>query len=140
MFACAECGAAFSRWEGRCPRCGAWNGLRDAGGGARGPPGSRRPLALEEIDTRGTERLGTGCGELDRVLGGGLVPGSAVLLGGEPGIGQSTLLLGVSARLDVPALYVAGEESPAQIALRARRLKVAGRCLRILDSTDTAEI
>ncbi|MHC4342716.1 MAG: DNA repair protein RadA [Planctomycetota bacterium] len=138
MFACADCGAAFSRWEGRCPRCGAWGRLKPAGGGPRGPPG--RPLALDEIDTGGTERLKTGCGELDRVLGGGMVPGSAVLIGGEPGIGKSTLLLSVGGRIDTDVLYVAGEESPAQIALRARRLRVAGRQVRVLDSTDTAEI
>ena len=99
-----------------------------------------RPRALSEIGTEPLARRPTGYAEFDRVLGGGLVPGSAVLVGGEPGIGKSTLLLGVADRCAGRAVYVAGEESPVQIAARARRLGLSGDALMVLDSTDTAEI
>jgi len=136
MYACDECGGQAARWTGRCGRCGAWNSLKAADHErARSPPAEPRPLT--EIATEPLSRYGSGCTEFDRVLGGGLVPGSAILVGGEPGIGKSTLLLALCAKLGAKTLYVAGEESPRQIALRARRLGLDGDALLVLDSTDT---
>jgi DNA repair protein RadA/Sms len=136
MFACDECGGQAARWAGRCARCGAWNSLK-ATDHERARPPPVEPRLLSEVATDPLRRYGSGCPELDRVLGGGLVPGSAVLVGGEPGIGKSTLLLALCARLGERTLYVAGEESPRQIALRARRLGLAGEALLVLDTTDT---
>jgi DNA repair protein RadA/Sms len=136
MFACNECGASTARWAGRCARCGAWNSLKAADHERARPP-PVEPRLLTEVATDPLRRHGSGCAEFDRVLGGGLVPGSAVLVGGEPGIGKSTLLLALCARLGARTLYVAGEESPRQIALRARRLGLAAETLLVLDTTDT---
>jgi DNA repair protein RadA/Sms len=135
IFACTECGAQQPRWLGRCPECGAWNALVEEGipgreTGARDllrvepAPGAAKPRALREIEASGAPRIETGVGELDRVLGGGLVPGSVVLLGGEPGVGKSTLALQLAsaARTPGPILYVTGEESEQQLRLRAERL------------------
>ncbi|MGQ0613252.1 MAG: DNA repair protein RadA [Planctomycetaceae bacterium] len=137
MFTCGECGSHAPRWVGRCPRCGAWGSLQGAEEHARPP---LRPVPLEEVAAHPVERRATGCQELDRVLGGGAVPGSVLLLGGEPGIGKSTLLLGVGARIGSACLYAAGEESPGQVALRARRLRLPGGGLFLLDSTDPEAI
>jgi DNA repair protein RadA/Sms len=136
---CSACGHSSARWHGQCPGCDAWNTLveeraaapasgRGRGGGAGGgragaAPG--RPVRLADVSTERVPRLQTAIGELDRVLGGGLVPGSLVLLGGSPGIGKSTLTnmaLGNLAAAGHRTLYVSGEESPAQIRLRAERL------------------
>jgi DNA repair protein RadA/Sms len=132
---CSRCGHVEARWHGQCPGCGEWNTLveerpRDAAGtsgrGRRGGgPGPGRPVPLRDVRAERTPRLTTGIGELDRVLGGGLVPGSLVLLGGSPGIGKSTLtnmVLGHLAGARERTLYVSGEESAAQIRLRAERL------------------
>lgn len=129
-YRCSACGATHPRWSGRCEDCGAWNTLVEEAVPDRGNRRPRpekdlpRPVALADIREEELERYPTGSREFDRVLGGGLVPGSIVLLGGDPGIGKSTLLLQVAAHLarTVPTLYVSGEESLAQIALRARRL------------------
>jgi len=133
VFACTECGAQAPRWLGRCPECGAWSSLVEEPIGAAPPAPTagrvaalgRGPLALREVALDRVGRLETGIGEFDRVLGGGLVPGSVVLLGGEPGVGKSTLALqlaaGLSAR-SASVLYVSGEESPEQIRLRFERL------------------
>jgi DNA repair protein RadA/Sms len=141
VHACTECGAQQPRWLGRCPGCGAWGSLVEepvggepggdllrlepARGGARGAARSgAKAVRLRDVDAASAPRLETGLGELDRVLGGGLVPGSVVLLGGEPGIGKSTLCLQL-ARAAVaagPVLYVTGEESLEQVRLRAERL------------------
>jgi DNA repair protein RadA/Sms len=139
---CSACGHAEARWHGQCPGCGEWNTLveerapvasaRGGGGGGaarKGGPGPAiAPVALREVTASAVARLSTGIGELDRVLGGGLVPGSLVLLGGSPGIGKSTLtgmatgnLVGAGRQ----TLYVSGEESPAQIRLRHERLETA---------------
>jgi DNA repair protein RadA/Sms len=134
-FACTECGKTALAWTGQCPGCGAWNTLqaaapkpsRAAGGGGRrassGP--APKPVPLRSVSTERSDRLLTGIGELDRVLGGGFVPGSLVLLGGAPGIGKSTIagmaLANVAAR-GAGVLYVSGEESAAQIRRRAERL------------------
>ncbi|MGZ6328779.1 MAG: AAA family ATPase, partial [Candidatus Limnocylindrales bacterium] len=140
-YICQACGESFLRWEGQCRGCGAWNTLvetivrdtpraarRGATTAAEGPP----PVALRDLDEPELARRPTGLGELDRVLGGGLVPGSLVLLGGEPGIGKSTLVLeaaagvaGLAAGQGGHVLYASGEESAGQLRLRARRLGLA---------------
>ncbi|MGH0029185.1 MAG: AAA family ATPase, partial [Myxococcota bacterium] len=133
VYACTECGAQQPKWMGRCPECATWSSLVEEvlGGPPPGadllaaapPAGAARPLRLVEVDPASVPRLATGLDEVDRVLGGGLVPGSVVLLAGEPGIGKSTLALQLAAGLSPrPVLYVAGEESPEQIRLRAERL------------------
>ncbi|MGE5345169.1 MAG: ATPase domain-containing protein, partial [Acidithiobacillales bacterium] len=133
VFTCTACGAQAPRWLGRCPDCGAWNTLvkEKAGTGRPGKGSSGGPTAvpLDEVDARERPRIPTGVADVDRALGGGLVPGSVVLLGGEPGIGKSTLLLQVAARLSIrlgPVLYVTAEESARQVKMRADRLGIAG--------------
>ncbi|SFB86701.1 DNA repair protein RadA [Massilia yuzhufengensis] len=136
-FTCSECGATTSRWAGQCPDCKAWNTLVETvvetGGVNRMSQTQHKSLAqtapvlsLKDIDALDVPRFGTGIEEFDRVLGGGLVAGGVVLIGGDPGIGKSTLLLQALANLAATrnTLYVSGEESGAQIALRARRLSV----------------
>ena len=135
-YSCTECGAHHARWLGRCPTCGGWSTLVEHSD-APAPRGAEflaaspelapsiKPIALRDVATGGAPRLQTGIGELDRVLGGGLVPGSVVLLGGEPGIGKSTLALQLAGSLQAlgsTVLYVSGEESVEQIRLRAERL------------------
>ncbi|BAU48467.1 DNA repair protein RadA [Sulfurifustis variabilis] len=133
VYVCNECGAQSPKWVGQCPSCTAWNTLTETvvapARGVRLVAGaSPSPHSLSEIEPERIARLQTGIGELDRVLGGGLVAGSVVLLGGDPGIGKSTLLIQALARIGRGArvLYVSGEESADQIALRARRLGVIG--------------
>ena len=149
VFVCQECGAQAPKWMGRCNECGAWNSLveertapADAGAAAGnryaqfGAAGSAKLYA--EIETAHAHRLSTGIDEFDRVLGGGIVPGSLVLLGGEPGIGKSTLLLQAAAHFarDVgPVLYASGEESEHQIKSRGDRLGVGAAPLYLLSET-----
>jgi DNA repair protein RadA/Sms len=148
VFACTECGAQQPRWLGRCPECGSWSSLVEerVGSGAEDPralldvaPGGAAPKLrpLREIDAAALPRIATGCAEIDRVLGGGLVPGSVVLLAGEPGVGKSTLALQLAAGLPARArvLYVAGEESPEQIRLRADRLPALPEDLVVVSET-----
>jgi len=134
LFLCTECGAASAKWEGRCPHCGAWNTLQETRESAA-PAHRFAPLAgstpvrrLSEIEAHEQIRNPSGIEEFDRVLGGGLVAGAVVLIGGDPGIGKSTLLLQALASLSQrgPVLYVTGEESAEQVALRAQRLGVSG--------------
>jgi DNA repair protein RadA/Sms len=144
QYRCAECGAVFAQWAGQCTTCNAWNSLSEqtaapaARGGAKQPAtgwsGERTVVRLREARAGAPARLATGSSELDRVLGGGLVPGSVVLLGGDPGIGKSTLLLQTLARLaeTVSVLYASGEESAAQIATRAQRLQLGDADLPLL--------
>src|SRR4029077_13371644 len=132
IFICQNCGAASPKWQGQCPGCGEWNTLLAEVGSAnsrkhaRAAQASRTdpctPLAAEAALEQA--RLATGSTELDRVLGGGLVPGSVTLIGGDPGIGKSTLMLQAAAALNASGavLYATGEESLKQVALRARRL------------------
>src|SRR3954468_23828034 len=132
VFTCSACGHESIRWHGQCPGCGAWNTLVEearpaAPPGRRGGAGAGAGPSVRLTDVRAADvrRLRTGLGELDRVLGGGLVPGSIVLLGGSPGIGKSTLTgmaLGNPGAAGRRVLYVTGEESAAQVRLRAERL------------------
>ena len=140
QFNCSECGGASPKWLGKCPHCGAWNTLQEvrAEGGAvhrfQSLSGTQPVATLSEIVVAEVPRTPTGQDELDRALGGGIVAGGVVLIGGDPGIGKSTLLLqaadGLAGRMKV--LYVTGEESGAQVALRARRLGLDGRQVRVL--------
>src|ERR671936_2399181 len=137
--ACTECGYAAARWFGRCPGCGAFGTLVEetppaAAAGTREP---RPVLRLVDVDAEEAERITTGVPELDRVLGGGLVPASLVLVGGEPGVGKSTLLLTALGAISQErrALLVTGEESVAQVKLRAARLGGAER-VEILAETE----
>jgi DNA repair protein RadA/Sms len=152
IFSCSACGAQSPKWHGRCPGCGEWNTLVEerapapgAGGGrgaraaGQGGTAAARAIPLREVRVERTPRLHTGIGELDRVLGGGLVPGSLVLLGGSPGIGKSTLTnmaLGHLAAAGRRTLYVSGEESAAQIRLRAERLAASALDVPVLAETD----
>ena len=144
VFVCSSCGADSPRWQGQCPACSEWNTLSAYHppaasrhkGAARAPVG-QAPRGLAEVAAEDAPRLATGMMEFDRVLGGGLVAGSVTLIGGEPGIGKSTLLLQAGAALaaTVPVLYATGEESVRQVGLRAQRLGVAGAPLQLLAET-----
>ena len=142
VFICQQCGNTAPKWMGRCPDCGEWNTLvettleAEPAAGRRGglAPSHSVPQALPDIPADGYARIPVPMGELSRVLGGGIVPGSAVLIGGDPGIGKSTLLLQMCSMLAQrgPVLYVSGEESAAQIKLRAERLGIADQTLFVL--------
>lgn len=150
LFYCTECGNETAKWSGQCPACGAWNTLVEApaqaksgkAAAAASKHGSGKPKLLSELDTQEEIRFTTGVGELDRVLGGGAVRGSVVLVGGAPGVGKSTLLLqlcglvGGSERV----LYVTGEESRRQLKMRAQRLGVSEGEIYVLAETQLAEI
>ena len=146
-FVCQSCGNQFPKWIGRCPNCQGWNTLVEervvaapkGRGAARAP---REPIALDAVPSDAEERISTGIGEFDRVLGGGVVRGSLVLLGGDPGIGKSSLLMQASDRLSGrgTVLYVSGEESAAQMKLRARRFGIAGPNILVLAETDLGTI
>jgi DNA repair protein RadA/Sms len=143
IYVCSQCGGNSPRWLGQCPHCRAWNTLEESVAEAAAGPGKNRfqslakPQAvatLSEIEAADVARTPTGLEELDRVLGGGIVEGGVVLIGGDPGIGKSTLLLQAADALSMQmkVLYVTGEESGAQVALRAHRLGLAGKALRVL--------
>ncbi len=145
IYVCDQCGGSQSRWQGRCVHCGEWNSLSKLNQAARPevPPvgisgAELQPLA--EIAAVETERLSTGFAEFDRVLGGGLVPGAAVLLGGPPGAGKSTLLLQLLDRIAGPSLYVSGEESPEQVARRVRRLGLSVSQVQVLAESDADRV
>ncbi|MDD3920603.1 MAG: DNA repair protein RadA [Eubacteriales bacterium] len=142
MFVCGECGFESAKWMGKCPACGNWNTMVEMEAVKVKPGGSAAVTQrLSDVGATAHRRTGTGMEELDRVLGGGLVPGMVVLLGGDPGIGKSTLLLQAANELQKSArvLYVTGEESPAQIKMRAERLGVEGNLL-LLAETDLSVI
>jgi DNA repair protein RadA/Sms len=143
VFVCSACGTESAKWHGQCPGCGAWNTLAEEarGGGGRSPAAGRatKPVRLADVRAERHARLSTGIGELDRILGGGVVPGSIVLIGGSPGIGKSTLTsmaLGNLQGAGHRTLYVSGEESAAQIRLRAERLPGAALDVPVLAETD----
>lgn len=150
VFYCTACGNESPKWQGRCPACGAWNTLEEhvekptAVGKAKSSPVgmSRKPQRLSQVDSDAEIRFSTGMGELDRVLGGGAVAGSLVLVGGAPGIGKSTLLLQICAQLcrERRVLYVSGEESERQIKLRGQRLGVDSEELYLLSETRLSDI
>ncbi len=144
VYTCTECGGANPKWLGKCPHCGAWNTLvetvaesaakpRYATAGRGLLPGEA-VATLAEIEATDADRQPTGIDELDRALGGGIVAGGVVLIGGDPGIGKSTLLLQALDSLSrtVKVLYVTGEESGAQVALRSRRLGLGGSSVRVM--------
>ena len=153
-YVCTECGGEHQKWQGQCKDCNAWNTLKEivlqsagkSGGKAsfQGYAGATaaRVQALKDIDLAELPRIGTGVSELDRVLGGGLVHGSAILIGGHPGAGKSTLLLQIMCQLAEQhrALYVTGEESLQQVAMRARRLNLPSARLQMLAETDVETI
>ena len=151
LYVCTECGNDTPRWQGQCPACHAWNTLVEEkvqpAARARGAAASTRaagsgasvPVRLREVEGGEGQRWSTGLDEFDFVLGGGVVPGSVVLVGGEPGIGKSTILLQVAARLEAAGrgtLYVSGEESPLQVKLRAQRLGAPAGEVTTLAETD----
>jgi DNA repair protein RadA/Sms len=159
LFVCGECGHESFKWMGKCPVCGGWNTMAEvsnpAGAGSRtgvgrGAAGRRGdghlgadPVPIPDVDEAGEQRVPTGIGEFDRVLGGGIVPGSVVLISGDPGIGKSTLLLQVSdrvARAGERVLYITGEESVRQIGLRARRLGIRTGSLLVMADTNIVAV
>ena len=145
VFFCKECGMESPKWLGQCPGCKAWNSLVEAPQAGKGKSAygvsslqAAEPVLLSEVDTGEEERIVTGIGELDRVLGGGIVVGSLVLVGGDPGIGKSTLLLQMCyalAKKERKVLYVSGEESIRQIRMRADRLQVTDGSTLLLAET-----
>ena len=147
-YLCDACGQSFSKWSGQCPECNAWNtleeqrALRSVNSRQTAPvTAASQIIPLSEVNSEQQARVPSGLSELDRVLGGGVVRGSVVLLGGSPGIGKSTLLLQMLAALDrLPTLYISGEESAQQISLRAERLKLNKENLRLLSSVSLEEI
>ncbi|MBW3519914.1 DNA repair protein RadA [Flavobacterium sp. NKUCC04_CG] len=151
-FFCQSCGAQSPKWMGQCPSCKEWNTLveevvqkeeKTAWATASSGSGTKRvskPLRVKEIDSTEEIRMNTLDGELNRVLGGGIVPGSMILLGGEPGIGKSTLLLQISLKLPYKTLYVSGEESQKQIKMRAERINPTSENCYILTETNTQNI
>src|SRR5262245_13364828 len=146
-FVCQSCGASFARWAGRCSACDAWNSLvEEVAATALPGSGSGRAVALESLASTGAPgpaRSPSGNGEFDRVTGGGIVPGSVLLVGGEPGIGKSTLLLELAARVAAAgrrALYISGEEAAAQVRLRAERLGVSAAPVALLCDSNLGNI
>jgi len=150
-FFCQSCGTQFAKWQGQCTSCKSWNTIteelvqkpdkKDWKTGVQSAPNRvSKPLKISEIDTTKTVRMDTADGELNRVLGGGIVPGSLTLLGGEPGIGKSTLMLQISLKLPYKTLYVSGEESQKQIKLRAERIQPLNDSCYILTETKTQHI
>jgi len=145
VFVCSGCGQESAKWQGKCPGCGEWNTLFEQTVAVTKTPSTRKsssnaPQALADIEITGHERIALSMGEVNRVLGGGLVPGSLCLVGGEPGIGKSTLLLQIAAQMaehsKSPVLYVSGEETRPQIKMRAKRLGLKGDGLFLLTETD----
>ena len=150
-FFCQNCGAQYAKWQGQCTSCKSWNTIVEEvvqkpnkndwkSSTSLSKECVSKPLKISEIDTSKTPRLNTTDNELNRVLGGGIVPGSLILLGGEPGIGKSTLMLQLSLKLPYKTLYVSGEESQKQIKLRAERIHPNGEQCYILTETKTQHI
>ena len=150
VYVCTECGGQALKWQGQCPHCQAWNTLVESVAETAVPSANRFSLIAEsgklqrlsEVEAREESRVSSGLPEFDRVLGGGLVPGGVILIGGDPGIGKSTLLLQSLATIgaDRKVLYVSGEESPQQIALRAKRLNANAEHVHVLPETSLGKI
>ena len=146
VFSCTECGNQASKWLGRCPECNAWNSYAQEDVATPAPAtalsSSGGPIPIDSVEAESASRISTNLPNLDRVLGGGIVPGSVILVGGEPGIGKSTLLLQAANELaaEGPVLYVSGEESARQIALRARRLGTANPNIHLFSETSVERI
>lgn len=150
IFACQSCGQQYSKWMGRCQQCGEWNSVVEERQVAPASSKQKAALTSSEVPQRISEivlesipRIHSKIGELDNVLGGGVVPGSVVLIGGEPGIGKSTLLLQAAdsyAAISPPVLYVSGEESPSQLALRSTRLGIKNTSLYVVTETSLEKI
>lgn len=146
-YICQQCGYESTGWMGKCPECGTWNSLVETVVSTKSITGSKsiksttrvKPISLSDIKQADTKRISTKISELDRVLGGGLVPGQGVLIAGEPGIGKSTLLTQISDNLG-NILYVCGEESANQVAIRAKRLGVASKNIHLLEDTDVDSV
>lgn len=150
-FSCTACGASFNKWSGRCDGCGEWNTIQEDKGISAGPPskslGAKRgsSIVLSDLSTEEAPppRSHSGIAELDRVLGGGLVPASAILVGGDPGIGKSTLLLQAAAHFakqGLKTIYVSGEEASAQVRMRAQRLGLAQAPVQLAAETNLRDI
>ena len=148
-FVCQNCGAAFSRWQGKCEACGEWNTLSEEGAerpaGPGRKPGKGRLFALEPLAGKAHEapRLPSGIAEFDRVTGGGFVRGSVLLVGGDPGIGKSTLLIQATAalaRAGHRVVYISGEEAVAQVRLRAERLDLSDSAVELAAETAVEDI
>jgi len=143
-YVCGSCGGETLKWQGQCPLCGEWNSLEQRTAASTRPAAAAKPVALSSgvAAMPAAARIATGTQELDRVLGGGIVPGSVILLGGDPGIGKSTLLLQVAASVagSRAVLYASGEESVAQVSLRAQRLSLGAATVGVLAETDLAAI
>ncbi|HEY9017188.1 DNA repair protein RadA [Thiomicrospira sp.] len=153
VFVCTDCGAEHTKWQGQCMECGAWNTLKElkisavsksSSRSVQGYSGSQsnQVLSVKDIELNEVPRFSAGISELDRVLGGGIVPGSVVLIGGDPGVGKSSILLQVMCGLSqtVPALYVTGEESLQQVVMRAKRMQLPEDNLRLLAETEVEQI
>ena len=147
VFVCSECGYSTAKWLGKCPDCGKWNTLieetvapePEAAKLKRAPGAGAKAMPINQVPDEAATRLDAGIGELNRVLGGGIVEGSMVLVGGDPGIGKSTLLTQLSANLSRDGhrvLYISGEESARQIKLRANRLGASASGFWVLSETD----
>jgi len=150
-FVCTKCGATYKKWVGRCDGCGEWNSIEEQAALSAGPTGKTlgahkgRKVTLSDLSTQDPPlpRANSGIGELDRVLGGGMVPASAILVGGDPGIGKSTLLLQAAASFALngtKAIYVSGEEAAAQIRMRAQRLGLAHAPVQLAAETNVRDI
>jgi DNA repair protein RadA/Sms len=152
-YVCSECGSDHSKWQGQCSACKEWNTLQEfkvsnsksavvREGYAGGTLGANKVVSLNDVSLADLPRFSSGMNEFDRVLGGGLVPGSVNLVGGHPGAGKSTLLLQIMCHLAqrMPVLYITGEESLQQVALRAQRLKLPTENVQMLSETDVEQI
>ncbi|MDP3581980.1 MAG: DNA repair protein RadA, partial [Ignavibacteria bacterium] len=140
-YVCSSCGYESLKWIGRCPSCESWNTfteelIEEKKTGKKNHAGDEQITKLSDHVVESEERVKTNIAEFDRVLGGGLMPGSVVLIGGDPGIGKSTLVMQAASKVDGDVLYVTGEESANQISLRAKRLKITGDKISIMTETD----